>query len=247
MSLALKQALCSEIVKSHPETHLGEQAWKIDRLAKDNYSSFKQTWFTNKSEEKRAGKRKIKFEGDTTDGDSVPEREQTESVAKRAKHRESPSSECLAGMVDPSSMDDGIQVEDSSTSITTFSSIIETIGTVTSPNVKTINSVQVVSTSVEDISSVASPSISSVTSASVEDINSHEDEVLSDLAVASDTLTLDVPAPLSPPVSLETDILEDSLGLISLAIAAETATSPLSPTPISTASEYLFIHIKNPS
>lgn len=65
MSLALKKALRHKLAKSHPETNLGKNGWKIDKLAKDHYSSFKQTWFMNKTEERRAAKRKIKCEGDT--------------------------------------------------------------------------------------------------------------------------------------------------------------------------------------
>lgn len=113
---------------------LCEEAWKVNRLVKDNYLSFKQTWFTNKSEEKRAGKRKIKSEGDTTDGNSEPDDEQTEPVIERPKCCESPSSECLAGTLDSSSMmDDEIQVKDGSTGTTTFSSVA-------SPSIETTSS-----------------------------------------------------------------------------------------------------------
>ncbi|KAN0097077.1 hypothetical protein V8E55_001523, partial [Tylopilus felleus] len=62
MSLPLKKLLRAEMAKSHPETNLGKDGWKMDRLAKDHYPSFKQTWFMNKTEEKRVGKRKIKLE-----------------------------------------------------------------------------------------------------------------------------------------------------------------------------------------
>ena len=65
MSLALKKALHSEMAKLHPETNLGEDSWKIDKLAKDHYSSCKQTWFTNKSEERQPTERKLKSEEGT--------------------------------------------------------------------------------------------------------------------------------------------------------------------------------------
>jgi len=61
----IKTFFCNEMVKAHLETNLGEGAWKIDRLAKDHYLSYKQTWFTNKSEEKLMLKQKVKLEADT--------------------------------------------------------------------------------------------------------------------------------------------------------------------------------------
>ena len=64
MSHDVKTFFRNEMVKAHPETNLGEGAWKIDRLAKDHYLSYKQTWFTNKSEEKLMLKRKVKLETD---------------------------------------------------------------------------------------------------------------------------------------------------------------------------------------
>ena len=84
MLLPLKKLLRAEMTKSHPETNLGKDGWKMDRLAKDHYPSFKQTWFTNKTEEKRVGKRKIKLEGN---GDSsVANQESSERNAKWVKH-----------------------------------------------------------------------------------------------------------------------------------------------------------------
>ena len=70
MSHDVKTFFRNEMVKAHPETNLGEGAWKIDRLAKDHYSLYKQTWFTNKSEEKLMLKRKVKLEmdADTSSG-----------------------------------------------------------------------------------------------------------------------------------------------------------------------------------
>ncbi|KAN0087913.1 hypothetical protein V8E55_006534 [Tylopilus felleus] len=69
MSLPLKRILCTEMVKSHPETNLGEDGWKINKLSRDHYPSFKQMWFTNKMEEK-------------------PDiRESSELVAKCARHK----------------------------------------------------------------------------------------------------------------------------------------------------------------
>ena len=92
MLLALKKALRSEMAKLHPETNLGEDSWKIDKLAKDHYSSFKQTWFTNKSEERRPTKRKLKSEEGTNGNQGTADRGQSEPTAKRMRH-ESESSE----------------------------------------------------------------------------------------------------------------------------------------------------------
>ncbi|KAF8414547.1 hypothetical protein L210DRAFT_3658938 [Boletus edulis BED1] len=108
MSLGLKKALRYELAKSHPVTNLGEDEWKIDKLAKDHYPSFKQTWFTNKTEEKekRATKRKIKSEGDT-DVNSVSSRKLSEPVTKRPKQKSAssdthvvPAGEPIQDMID---------------------------------------------------------------------------------------------------------------------------------------------------
>ncbi|KAF8131092.1 hypothetical protein EV363DRAFT_1296536 [Boletus edulis] len=52
MLLGLKKALHYKLAKSYPVTNLGKDEWKINKLAKDHYPSFKQTWFMNKTEEK---------------------------------------------------------------------------------------------------------------------------------------------------------------------------------------------------
>ncbi|KAG9309553.1 hypothetical protein JVU11DRAFT_10531 [Chiua virens] len=94
MSHDLKTFFCNEMVKSHPETNLGEGAWKIDRLAKDHYSSYKQTWFTNKSKEKLALKRKVKLEMIDAEGSTASR----EHPAKHSKR------ECTSPDVEPSTV-----------------------------------------------------------------------------------------------------------------------------------------------
>ncbi|KAI6025528.1 hypothetical protein EDC04DRAFT_2899737 [Pisolithus marmoratus] len=64
MSLQVKKVFCSELVQMCPELNFCEDLWKSDLLAKKHYSSFKQTWFTNKSDENlnSATKQKVKSE-----------------------------------------------------------------------------------------------------------------------------------------------------------------------------------------
>ncbi|KAI5991819.1 hypothetical protein EDD15DRAFT_2197275 [Pisolithus albus] len=71
MSHQVKKMFCGELVQMCPELNLCEDLWKSDFLAKKYYSSFKQTWFTNKSDEKlnSATKRKAKSEA-VKDADS---------------------------------------------------------------------------------------------------------------------------------------------------------------------------------
>ncbi|KAI6000691.1 hypothetical protein EDD15DRAFT_2193240 [Pisolithus albus] len=67
----VKKMFRGELVQMCPELNLCEDSWKSDFLAKKYYSSFKQTWFTNKSDEKlnSATKRKAKSEA-VEDADS---------------------------------------------------------------------------------------------------------------------------------------------------------------------------------
>ncbi|KAI6094450.1 hypothetical protein EDD17DRAFT_1765046 [Pisolithus thermaeus] len=64
MSLQVKKAFHGELVQMCPELNFCEDSWKSDLLAKKHYSSFKQTWFTNRSDEKlnSTTKRKAKSE-----------------------------------------------------------------------------------------------------------------------------------------------------------------------------------------
>lgn len=66
MSLSTKKAFCVELERSWPQLTLCKDQWKSDMIGKKNYGSFKQTWFTNKSDEKgsRTSKCKVKKEGD---------------------------------------------------------------------------------------------------------------------------------------------------------------------------------------
>ncbi|KIO13865.1 hypothetical protein M404DRAFT_18135 [Pisolithus tinctorius Marx 270] len=62
MSLQVKKAFCGELVQAFPELNFCKDSWKSDLLAKKHYSSFKQTWFMNRTDEKTnsATKRKTK-------------------------------------------------------------------------------------------------------------------------------------------------------------------------------------------
>ncbi|KAI6033720.1 hypothetical protein BKA83DRAFT_4486786 [Pisolithus microcarpus] len=64
MSLQVKKVFRGELVQMCPELNFCEDSWKSDLLAKKHYSSFKQTWFTKRSDEKlnSATKRKTKSE-----------------------------------------------------------------------------------------------------------------------------------------------------------------------------------------
>ncbi|KAI6112796.1 hypothetical protein F5141DRAFT_1214107 [Pisolithus sp. B1] len=64
MSLQVKKAFRGELIQMCPELNFCEDSWKSDLLAKKHYSSFKQTWFTNRSDEKlnSTTKRKAKSE-----------------------------------------------------------------------------------------------------------------------------------------------------------------------------------------
>ncbi|KAG6371040.1 hypothetical protein JVT61DRAFT_10764 [Boletus reticuloceps] len=61
--------------------NLGEDEWKIDKLAKDHYPSFKQTWFTNKTEEKERELRNERFnQKEDTESSVSPVAELSEPV-----------------------------------------------------------------------------------------------------------------------------------------------------------------------
>ncbi|KAI6037987.1 hypothetical protein EDC04DRAFT_2897003 [Pisolithus marmoratus] len=64
MSFQVKKVFHSELVQMCLELNFCEDSWKSNLLAKKHYSSFKQTWFMNKSDEKlnSATKRKVKSE-----------------------------------------------------------------------------------------------------------------------------------------------------------------------------------------
>ncbi|KAI6021980.1 hypothetical protein EDC04DRAFT_2901085 [Pisolithus marmoratus] len=64
MSFQVKKVFRGELVQMCLELNFCEDSWKSNLLAKKHYSSFKQTWFTNKSDEKlnSATKRKAKSE-----------------------------------------------------------------------------------------------------------------------------------------------------------------------------------------
>ncbi|KAI6006782.1 hypothetical protein EDD15DRAFT_2357812 [Pisolithus albus] len=61
MSLTVKKSFRIEIARTHQELNLCEGLWKSDMIGKKNYGSFKQTWFTNRSDAKGgSSKRKVK-------------------------------------------------------------------------------------------------------------------------------------------------------------------------------------------
>lgn len=87
MSLVVKKTFRAEIIKSFPELNLCEDMWKVDQLAKRHYASYKQTWFTNKSDEKStsAGKRKMKVESDSNNMIDSRDIDTAKRSAKRVK------------------------------------------------------------------------------------------------------------------------------------------------------------------
>jgi len=100
MSLIVKKTFRAEIIKSFPELNLCEDTWKVDQLAKRHYASYKQTWFTNKSDEKptSGGKRKMKVESDTNDMIDSADIDMAERSAKRVKTRERTATlDCAGG------------------------------------------------------------------------------------------------------------------------------------------------------
>ncbi|KAI6002451.1 hypothetical protein F5J12DRAFT_783914 [Pisolithus orientalis] len=52
MLLQVKKAFHSELIQAFPELNFCKDSWKSDLLAKKHYLSFKQTWFTNRMDEK---------------------------------------------------------------------------------------------------------------------------------------------------------------------------------------------------
>lgn len=79
MPLTVKNTFRIEITRAFPELNLCADSWKSDMLAKKHYPSFKQTWFTNRSDERTANSTKRKMKTETTVGGMVS------STPKRAK------------------------------------------------------------------------------------------------------------------------------------------------------------------
>ncbi|KAI6041433.1 hypothetical protein EDC04DRAFT_2601761 [Pisolithus marmoratus] len=71
MPLMVKNTFRIEITHAFPELNLCADSWKSDMLAKKHYPSFKQTWFTNRSDERTANSTKCKMKTETTVGDTV--------------------------------------------------------------------------------------------------------------------------------------------------------------------------------
>ncbi|KIK15069.1 hypothetical protein PISMIDRAFT_16790 [Pisolithus microcarpus 441] len=71
MPLMVKNTFRIEITRAFPELNLCADSWKSDMLAKRHYPSFKQTWFTNKSDEKTVNSMKRKVKIETTVGRTV--------------------------------------------------------------------------------------------------------------------------------------------------------------------------------
>lgn len=71
MPLMVKNMFRIEITRAFPELNLCADSWKSDMLAKRHYPSFKQTWFTNKSDEKTVNSTKRKVKIETTVGRTV--------------------------------------------------------------------------------------------------------------------------------------------------------------------------------
>ncbi|KAL4073138.1 hypothetical protein V8B97DRAFT_1916552 [Scleroderma yunnanense] len=67
MSLMTKKAFHIEVAWSHPDLNLCKDSWKVDALVKKHYSSFKKTWFTNKSDERITGSNKYKAKKEAID------------------------------------------------------------------------------------------------------------------------------------------------------------------------------------
>ncbi|KAF8432026.1 hypothetical protein L210DRAFT_3650686 [Boletus edulis BED1] len=84
MSLIAKKTFHAEIAQAFPKLNLGEDAWKIDQLAKQTYPLYKQTWITNKSDEK-ASARKHKMKMKTDPGDASSNHDHTSWDAKCQK------------------------------------------------------------------------------------------------------------------------------------------------------------------
>jgi len=101
MSASAKWNFRDEVTRACPELNLGEDLWKSDMLGKKNYGSFKQTWFTNRADDKvsSSGKRKVK-------------KESVDSV-------DLPKSKCAHLSPSPSPDDGNSNINDSNTQIPT--------------------------------------------------------------------------------------------------------------------------------
>ena len=67
MSSSAKWNFRDEVTRACPELNLGEDLWKSDMLGKKNYGSFKQTWFTNRADDKVSGSGKCKVKKESID------------------------------------------------------------------------------------------------------------------------------------------------------------------------------------
>ncbi|KAI6014631.1 hypothetical protein EDC04DRAFT_2608983 [Pisolithus marmoratus] len=71
MPLTVKNTFWIEITHAFPELNLCADSWKSDMHAKKHYPSFKQMWFTNRSDERTANSTKHKMKTETTTSTSI--------------------------------------------------------------------------------------------------------------------------------------------------------------------------------
>ena len=85
MPASAKWNFRDEITRAWPELNLGEDMWKSDMIGRKHYGAFKQTWFTNKTDDKASGSgRRRKVKKESADSIDFPK-------SKRARHSPSPS------------------------------------------------------------------------------------------------------------------------------------------------------------
>ncbi|KAI6021193.1 hypothetical protein EDC04DRAFT_2607259 [Pisolithus marmoratus] len=72
MSFQVKKVFHSELVQMCPELNFCEDSWKSNLLAKKHYSSFKQTWFTNKLDKKLNSATKWKAKSEVVEDADSP-------------------------------------------------------------------------------------------------------------------------------------------------------------------------------
>jgi len=87
MSASAKWNFRDEVTRACPELNLGEDLWKSDMLGKKNYGSFKQTWFTNRADDKVSGSGKCKVKKESVKSGSTPVRGPVKSGRKRTKDK----------------------------------------------------------------------------------------------------------------------------------------------------------------
>jgi len=51
MSASAKWSFRDEVTRACPELNLGEDLWKSDMIGRKHYGAFKQSWFTNKTDD----------------------------------------------------------------------------------------------------------------------------------------------------------------------------------------------------